>query len=88
MKISEEQYQQEKKNPEKLRSCYNCEHLREALSIWCGNEKAIADRGTKIPGIIHCPYWEPDKKAHRKMQNNLTQELEKASYYTGILMVN
>lgn len=44
------------------RNCAYCGWLRPVLSWWCTNEEIIEMRGTKIPGIWHCPGWKPDKK--------------------------
>ncbi len=43
------------------RGCGYCAKLLSAVSLWCGCDEAIAARHTAIPGIIHCPYWVPDK---------------------------
>jgi len=51
-----------KEKPFEKKSCYDCGWLYSALSWWCGNRKAIKDRGTSIPGCIHCPHWKPDWK--------------------------
>lgn len=50
-------------NPSIKRSCYDCNHITTALNYWCGNEEAIKDRGTRIPGCIRCPYWEGSQSA-------------------------
>jgi hypothetical protein len=41
------------------RSCHDCTHLWGALHWWCKNESAIKARGTTLPGVFDCPYWEP-----------------------------
>ncbi len=46
-------------SPFERKGCYDCKHLTAALSWWCGNKNAIKARGTRIPGVIHCPYWDP-----------------------------
>lgn len=51
-----------KETPFERKSCEDCTHLTQALSLWCSNEDAIKDRGTRIPGCIHCPHWAPDWK--------------------------
>lgn len=43
------------------RGCAYCAKLRSAVSLWCEDEQAIQARHTAIPGVIHCPYWRPDK---------------------------
>lgn len=44
------------------KNCASCKYIYAALSWWCINDNAINDRGTSIPGCIHCPYWQPDKE--------------------------
>lgn len=44
------------------RGCAYCGWLLSAVSLWCGNDEAISARHTAIPGIVHCPYWVPDKR--------------------------
>lgn len=48
------------------RGCAYCGDLRSLVSLWCGSDEAIAARHTAIPGIIHCPFWHPDKLYIRK----------------------
>ena len=43
------------------RGCAYCRWLLSAVSLWCGSDEAISVRHTAIPGVIHCPYWLPDK---------------------------
>jgi len=50
----------EKETPFEKRSCYDCSFIVGYVSLWCSNEQAVKDRGTAIPGCIHCPYWQPD----------------------------
>lgn len=47
-------------SPFQKQSCADCGHLKQALSLWCGNEEAIKARGTRIPGVIKCHFWKPD----------------------------
>ena len=51
------------------RSCSYCKYLVSHISWWCGNENAINVRGTRIPGVIHCPYFKVDKSYVRKELN-------------------
>jgi len=37
----------------------DCRYLTAALSYWCTNKESIRRRGTSIPGVIKCPYYEP-----------------------------
>lgn len=46
--------------PFETRSCYDCVHMVGYVSWWCTSDDAINDRGTRIPGCIHCPHWKPD----------------------------
>jgi hypothetical protein len=46
-------------SPFDKKSCYDCGHLKQGLSWWCGNKEAIEKRGTSIPGCIKCPFWKP-----------------------------
>jgi len=39
-------------------SCYDCRHCKAALSWWCVNEDAISWRGTRLAGVIKCPFWD------------------------------
>ena len=68
--ISKEQHKEEMQRPEVLRSCYNCAWIVAYVSLWCSNDDAIEDRGTRIPGCIHCPHWSPDRSARKIMNRN------------------
>lgn len=48
------------------RDCAHCGFLVAYVSWWCSNKEACKTRGTKIPGVCHCPYWKPDKKFIRR----------------------
>ncbi len=48
------------------RCCADCAFLQSYVNWWCREPNAIRERGTAIPGIIHCPYWAPDKRYIRK----------------------
>lgn len=37
----------------------DCRFLTSALSFWCTNEGSNRLRGTTIPGVIKCPFYEP-----------------------------
>lgn len=59
------------------KNCGYCRYLFAALTLWCGNDGAIKARGTRIPGVNHCPYWGADKsyireklKKNRECQKN------------------
>lgn len=58
------------------RACACCGHLRSAVSLWCGSAEAIAVRHTAIPGIIHCPFWAPDKRFIRAELKSLENKPE------------
>ncbi len=62
------------------RGCAYCRWLLSDVSLWCGSEQAIAARHTAIPGVIHCPYWVPDKcyiRAELKGLENKTENDKK-----------
>lgn len=48
--------------PEEKRSCYDCKHMKGYISWWCTEKEAVKVRGTAIPGVIKCPFWEPKQK--------------------------
>jgi len=48
--------------PVERKSCVDCKFLKSYATWWCTNEQAKLARGTSIPGVIHCPYWELDIK--------------------------
>lgn len=50
----------ESENPFEKRCCYDCCHLKAAVSWWCINDDAIKFRGTRIPGTRNCQFWGPD----------------------------
>lgn len=58
------------------RACAYCGKLRSAVSWWCGSEEAIAARHTAIPGIIHCPFWAPDKRYVRAELKGLENKVK------------
>lgn len=58
------------------RACVYCGKIRSAVSEWCGSEEAIAARHTAIPGVIHCPYWVPDKRYIRAKLKGLENKTE------------
>jgi hypothetical protein len=41
------------------RRCYDCRHMKAAVTWWCTNETAAKAHGTHIPGRRDCPFWEP-----------------------------
>ncbi len=49
-------------SPFEKKSCFDCGHLKSALSWWCTNKEASKARGTTFPGCIKCPFWKPDWK--------------------------
>ena len=68
-------------SPFEKKSCYDCGHLKSALSWWCSSEDAIKARGTRIPGCIKCPYWKPDWKEidnkYKTEDNGYVKPIEK-----------
>lgn len=72
-------------NPE-ARACArkrgpDCQYLTSALSWWCAHAKCSQERGTTIPGVIHCPYYEPRKPATPDALEDKTMKL----YHEGKL---
>lgn len=67
-------------SPFEKKSCYDCGHIKSALSLWCGSEEARKARGTSIPGCIKCPYWKPDWKyidgKYKTKENGYKKPLE------------
>ena len=49
------------------KNCAYCRYLFAAVTLWCHNDGAIKARGTKIPGVNHCPYWGADKSYIREI---------------------
>jgi hypothetical protein len=41
--------------------CFDCKHCKAAVSWWCTNKDAAKYRGTSIPGVRNCQFWEPMK---------------------------
>ena len=39
----------------------DCKYLTLALHRWCSNEACCRRRGTTIPGVVKCPYYQPDR---------------------------
>lgn len=53
------------------KNCAYCRYLFAAVTWWCHNDGAIKARGTRIPGVNHCPYWGADKSYIReKLKKN------------------
>lgn len=51
-----------KKRPDPERgACVDCTHCQAPgrISWWCSSLKAIKYRGTSIPGVKNCRFWEP-----------------------------
>lgn len=47
-------------SPFEKRSCFDCGHLKSALSWWCTSKEAKDARGTSLPGCIKCTFWKPN----------------------------
>jgi len=43
------------------RCCADCCHLQAAVSWWCVSDEAVEARGTSIPGVRDCVFWQPAK---------------------------
>ncbi len=52
--------------PEEKRSCHDCRHLKAVINLWCMNEEAAKARGTRIPGVCLCSFWEPIIKKKKR----------------------
>ena len=48
--------------PEVRRWCPDCRFMYARVNWWYVNKKAIDARGTAIPGVHQCPYWELDEE--------------------------
>lgn len=57
--------------PNEKRRCSGCNYLKGYVSLWCTNKEACKTRGTSIPGIIKCPFWEEEKTLFEKIKNML-----------------
>jgi hypothetical protein len=44
------------------KNCYDCRSCKAAVSWWCINKGAVKFRGTAIPGVNNCQFWEPCRK--------------------------
>lgn len=53
---------EENEIPSERRSCCDCRYCRGCISLWCINTDTIRARGTRIPGVIHCPYWKREAR--------------------------
>ena len=40
------------------KACKDCRFLKGAVSLWCKNEDAVKWRGTAIPGVYDCQFWQ------------------------------
>lgn len=68
-------------SPFEKHSCVDCAFLKAVVSLWCTNERAIKARGTRLPGIIKCPFWEPNwkyiDKKYRTSENGYVPVIKK-----------
>lgn len=85
MKMSKEEFANV--SPFEKRTCYDCKHLRQVLSYWCENSQAIQARGTKIPGCIKCPFWEPNWNdiaiKYKTKENGYVSIIKKIAIHSG-----
>lgn len=51
------------------KNCACCRYLVSPIKVWYCNEDAIRARRTRIPGVIHCPYFKVDKDYVRSELN-------------------
>ena len=40
------------------KNCCDCRYCQGAVTMWCVNPETCKARGTAIPGISNCPYWQ------------------------------
>jgi hypothetical protein len=62
-------------NPEE-RACMreigpDCKYIQAALYYWCVNEACCRCRGTSIPGLVNCPFYQPVNKPSPWWENLL-----------------
>jgi hypothetical protein len=71
----------------------DCAHLTSALSWWCINDDARKYRGTTIPNIYNCPFYEEREgiiKKHIPIQVEILDSffwIFKAIFYGGIAVL-
>ena len=67
-------------NPFIKKNCSNCIHLKAAISLWCTNEDAKTARGTSIPAVSNCPFWEVDwnqvDEKYKTVENGFIEKKE------------
>ena len=69
-------------NPFLKKNCADCIHLKGAISLWCTNKNASKARGTSIPGVSNCPFWQVDwnqvEQKHKTIENGFVEKPETA----------
>ena len=74
-------------SPFEKKSCYDCNHLKQLVTYWCQNKEAIEARGTKRPGCIKCPFWEPDwsyiNSKYKTVENGYIPIIKKVAIHSG-----
>lgn len=62
-KFSDDEKKAFEKEAMEKRGCAWCKHCKAYVSWWCTSEEAKKARGTAIPNVIKCDYFEfdPDK---------------------------
>ena len=58
-------------SPYVKRDCYHCAFLKAAVTLWCRNDEAIEYRGTAIPGVFKCIFWQPNEKVIKETKKEL-----------------
>ena len=69
-------------SPFKKKSCYDCNSLAGRLTLWCMNDEAFKARRTRMPGVIKCPFWQPnynyiDEKYHPVSNGTIPEDIKK-----------
>lgn len=68
-------------SPFEKKHCTDCAFLKGALSWYCTNDDAKKMRGTSLPAICQCPFWQPNwnyiDKKYRTEENGYVPVEEK-----------
>lgn len=68
--------------------CYDCKHCQAATGWWCVNKKAIEVRGTRLPGIRGCYFWEGIDTEEDLLKNASWLSKVSGSYKEGYIEVD
>lgn len=75
---------------ETQRRCYDCYHLRGAVTWWCKNNEAVEWRGTAIPGVHNCPFWAPrvtEQTIEKRLHHEECKKNKRKLYYTYTITI-